>query len=87
MPENFDIFSVFFKNVRTLKFNPRPTVYPFLLRLIILADLSGNRSSLQLSQKVTSVGCDWYISIHFVFHFSLAVAMIMIDGSKINDRL
>lgn len=31
----------------------------FLLPSIILADLSGNRHSLQLGQRVTSLGCDW----------------------------
>ena len=46
------------------------------LPLITLADLSGNRILLQRVQKVTWMGCDWKISIHFVclwFFFSKSV--------------
>ena len=46
----------------------------FPLPSIILVDVSGNRRWLQRVQKVTSVGCDWLISIHSVcFFFSVSV--------------
>ena len=47
-------FGVPFINTRTL-LNQSLS----LLSIIILADLSGNRSSLQWVQKVTFVDCDW----------------------------
>ena len=61
----------------------------FLLLSIILTDVAGNRSSLQQVQKVMSMGCDRWISIHFVCFFfkrPLVVVVIMIDGS-VNDPL
>ena len=72
--------------MQTLKFKPITNGLRFSLPSIILADpVSGNRGSLQPGLKVTSLGCDWWISIHFgcfCFQGSLAVAIIVIDGSE-----
>ena len=42
----------------------------FLPPLLTLMDLSGNKCFLQRVQKVTSVGCNWFVSIHVVYFVS-----------------